>query len=121
MQDESTGTEHKAMSLGPQNRNADQELRNKQICSAMARKKEKLGLNLEANLDSLGSLQSVRKNWPSEYQSLERITGMTKAGRNRLHSEGKTRHFLHLLYFPPSLTKSSICLFFIALFSLNKI
>lgn len=108
MLDKRTSIEHKTMSSGPENRNVGQGQRNKQICSAMARKKEKLVLNSEANLDPLGLLQSVKKNWPSEYQSLERITGRTKAGRNRLHPEGKTRHFLHLLYFPPSLTKSSI-------------
>ena len=62
MLDKSAGTEYKAMSLGAENTNAGQELRDKQICSAMPRKKEKLGLNSEANLDSAGSLQSVSKN-----------------------------------------------------------
>lgn len=60
--DKSAGTEHKTMSLGAENRNAGQELRDKQICSAMTRKKEKLGLNSEANLDSVGLLQSASKS-----------------------------------------------------------
>lgn len=50
------------LSLGAENRNAGQELRDREICSAMPRKKEKLGLNPQANLDSVGSLQSVSKN-----------------------------------------------------------
>jgi len=122
--DKSAGTEHKTMGLGAENRNAGQELRDKQIRSAVPRKKEKLGLNSEANLDSAGSLQSVSKNEPSRVSRLwggSRITGREKAGRNRLHPEGEIRHFLHLLYFPPSLIKCSICLLSIAVFSLHKI
>lgn len=61
-----------------------------EICSAVLRKKEKLGLNSEANLDSVGLLQPANKNSPSRVPKLRggsRITGREEAGRNRLHAE----------------------------------
>lgn len=64
------------MSLGAENRNESQDLRDKEICSAMSRKIEKkIGLNSEANLDSVGLLQPPRvsklkrrkqNNWQGE-------------------------------------------------------